>query len=97
MGFASEIVTPSQSFSREISRLLEAVAIFTFSGIQHVHTARDDVRGEESDSAVKPLRTSLIPREGKDPAEDPRAGPKLIGQPPMKKSPFFKGGCLSVS
>ena len=51
--------TPSQSFTRKISRLIEAVAIFMDSVDWHASPARDDVIGEVSDSVAKPLKLSI--------------------------------------
>ena len=39
---SSGVVTPSQAFSWEISRLIVAVAIFTYRVIVHAATARND-------------------------------------------------------
>ena len=55
---------PSQSLTREISRLIVAVAIFTVGIIWHSATARDDELGEVSASAVRLLMGSLLPWEG---------------------------------
>ena len=39
---AHRVVTPSQAFTRKISRLIVAVAIFTYRVIVHANTARND-------------------------------------------------------
>ena len=55
---------PLQSFTREISRLIVAVAAFTGRVTWYAHTARNDDEGKVSDGAVEPLMKSLLPWEG---------------------------------
>ena len=72
---------PSQSITRKISRLLEAVAIFMDRGRWYAPTARDDVIGEVSDSAVKPLVVSLLPRKESRSVSIARFGCRVIWDP----------------
>ena len=46
---AYRVVTPSQAFTRKISRLIVAVAIFKERATATLTTARNDVIGVESD------------------------------------------------
>ena len=61
MGSAFRVVTPSQAFTRKISRLFVAVAIFYCGTTLACTTARDDELRVVLVNAVKLLVVSLLP------------------------------------
>ena len=79
---------PSESFTRKISRLVVALAILICSVIWHAPTARDEDIGEVSDSAVKPLVDSLLPRKARVLQRILEPGPSWRFYCTLKRLPF---------
>ena len=82
------VVRPSQAFTRKISRLIAAVAIFTYTVIVHAATARNDGVWVVSDSTVKLLFVSLLPWKAKVLHRTFEPGPSWRFYCPLKRLSF---------